>query len=76
MPESCEDSDNEGDKIDESEAIPTTSSPRWTATELNRFNFRTTTQDVYEGDDADDADADKDELASLADDGLTQTLED
>jgi len=32
--------------------------------------------DGYEGDDGDDADADKQEEVSQADDGLTQTLED
>ena len=32
--------------------------------------------DVYQGDDGDDANADVEEEASQADDGLTQTLED
>jgi len=32
--------------------------------------------DGYEGDDGEDADADEEEEASQADDGLTQTLED
>jgi hypothetical protein len=76
MPGGCEDYDNEGDEIDESDAIPTASRRRRAATELERFDLGTSDVDGYEGDDGDDADADEEEEASQADEGLTQTLED
>jgi len=75
MPGGCDDYDNEGDEIDESDAIPTTCRRRGATTELVRFDLGTSDVDGYEGDDGDDADADEEEEASQADDGLTQTLE-
>jgi hypothetical protein len=71
----CEEHDDEGDEIDESDAIPTASRRRRAATELERFDNRTSDVDWYEGDDGDNADADEEEEASQADEGLMQTLE-
>jgi hypothetical protein len=76
MPVGCKHYDNEGDKIDESDAIPTTSRRQRAATELERFELGTSDVDGYESDDGHDADAAEEEEASQADDGLTQTLED
>jgi hypothetical protein len=76
MPGGCEDYDDEGDEIDESDAIPTASRRRRTATELERLDLGTSDVDGYEGDDGDDADADEEEETSQADEGLMQTLED
>jgi len=45
-------------------------------TEPERFDLGATDGDVYEGDDGDYADADEEEVASLADDGSTQNMED
>jgi hypothetical protein len=75
IPGGCKDYEDEGDEIDESNAIPTASRQRRAATELRRFDLRTRDVDGYGGDDGDDADADNQEEASQADDGLTQTLE-
>jgi hypothetical protein len=51
---------------------------RRAATELERFDLGTSAVDGYEGDNGDnaDADADEEEAASQADDGLMQTLKD
>jgi hypothetical protein len=76
MPGSCEDYEDEGDEIDESDAIPSACWRRRAATELERFDLGTSDVDRYEGDDGDDADVDEEEEASQADDGSTQTLED
>jgi hypothetical protein len=75
MPGDCQDYDNKGDDIDESNAIPTASYRRRAATELERFELGTSDVEGYEGDDGDDADADHEEEASQADAGLMQTLE-
>jgi hypothetical protein len=75
MPGGCKDYDDEGDKIDKYDAIPTASRRRQAATELERFDLGTSDVDGYEGDNSDDADANKEEEASQADDGSTQTLE-
>ena len=71
-----DDCDDEGDEIDKSDAIPTTSQRRWAATELDRFDLETSDVDGYERDDGNDADADQGKQASQADDGSTQNLDD
>jgi len=45
-------------------------------TELKRFDLGTSDGNGYKGDDGDDADADEEEEASLANDGSTQNVED
>jgi len=67
---------DEGEKSDKREAIPTTSRRRRPATELQSFDLATSDVDGYEGDNGDDADADEEEEASLANDGSTQNVED
>jgi len=76
MPGGSDNYNDEGDEIDESDAIPTTSWRLWAATELYRFDLGTCDVDRYEGNDGDDADEDEEEEASQADDGSTQNLED
>jgi hypothetical protein len=76
MPWGCDENDDEGDEIDESDAIPTTIRRQRAATELERFDLGTSDVDGYEGDYGDNADADEEEDASQANDGLTHTLED
>jgi hypothetical protein len=76
MPGGCEEYDDEGDQIDKSDAIPTTSQRRRAATELKMFDLETRDVHMYMGDNGDDADAEVEEEVSQADDGLMQTLED
>jgi len=64
------------DEVDKSDAIPTASRQGWAATELERFDLGTSDVDWYEGEDGDDAKADKEEEASQAEDGSTQNVED
>jgi len=71
MPGGSADFEYEGD---ESDAIPTASQRRQAATELERFDLGTSDVDGYEGADGDDAD--EEEVASQADDGSTQNVED
>jgi hypothetical protein len=59
-----------------SNAIATAYRRRQAATELKRFDLRTSDVVRYESGDGDDPDADEKEEASEADDGLTQTFED
>ena len=73
MPGGSGDFEDEGD---ESDAIPTASRRRRPATELERFDLGTSDVDGYEGEDGDDADADKEEEASQAYNGSTQNVED
>jgi len=75
MPVSSDNYDNEGDKIDENNDIPTASRRQQAAAELERFDLGTSDIDRYEADDGDDADADEEEDTSQADDGSTQNLE-
>jgi hypothetical protein len=75
MPGGCQEYDDDGDEIDESDAIPTASRRRRVATELERFALRTSVVDGHECVAGDDADADEGEEASQAGEGLTQTLE-
>jgi len=78
MPGGTGDYEDEGDEIDDRDAIPTASRRRRPATELERFDLRTSDVDGYKGEDGDDADADADEEeeASQVDDGSTQNVED
>jgi hypothetical protein len=76
MPGGCENYDDAGDKIDQSDAIPTASRRQRAANELERFDPGSSAVDAYEGDSGDDADADEEEEASQDDDELTPTLED
>jgi hypothetical protein len=67
---------NEGDKINQVDAIPTA---RWrcrATTQLDIFNLGTSDVDRHDGNDGDDADVDEPEEASPADDGLMQHLHD
>jgi len=77
MPGGSGNCDDQGDKRDECDAIPTASRQRRPVTQLVRFDMGTSAVDGYEGEDgADaDADADEDEEASQADDGSTQNVE-
>jgi hypothetical protein len=76
MPGGCDDYNEEGDEIDMSDAIPTTSRRRRAATELERFHLGTSDGDRSEGDDGDEADANEVKESSQAVDGLTQNLGD
>jgi hypothetical protein len=76
MPWCCEDYDDEGDKIEHRDAIPTTSRQRRATTVFERFDLGTWDVDGYEGENGDDADPDEEEEASQANDGLMRTLED
>jgi hypothetical protein len=73
MPGGSRDFDDAGD---ESDAIPTTSRQRRTATELERFDLGTSDVEGYEGEDGDDAYADEEKEASQAEDGSMQNVED
>jgi len=64
-----------GDKSDKGDDIPTASQWRWPTTELERFDLGTSDVDAYEGNNGDDADADEEEEALLADDGSMQNVE-
>jgi len=66
----------ERDVSEERKAITTASRRRQPTTDLQRFDLGTSDVDGYEGNDGDDADADEEEEASLADDGSTQNVED
>jgi hypothetical protein len=72
MPGGSGDFEDQGDECD---AIPTASHQRWAATELERFDLGTSDVDGYEGEDGNDADADEEEEASQAKDGLTQNVD-
>jgi hypothetical protein len=68
--------EDECDESDQHDAIPTASKQRRAATLLERFDLGMSDVDGYEGEDGDDADANYEEIASQADDGSTQNLED
>jgi hypothetical protein len=72
----CEDYNDEGDEIDDRDAISTACWRRLAATELERLDLGTSGVTGYEGDNGDNADAVEEKEASQADDELTQTLED
>jgi len=67
---------DEGDEINGSHAIPTTSRLRWATIELERFVLGTSEVDGYKGDDGDDATQNKGEAVSQASDRSMQILED
>ena len=73
MPGASVDFEDDGD---ESDGIPTASRQRWAATELERFDLGTSDVDGYEGKGGDDADVNKEEEASQANDGSTQNVDD
>jgi hypothetical protein len=70
------DNEDEGDESDEHHAIRNTSKRRRLATDLERFESRTSDVDGYEGEDGDDANSDSDEEkeGSQADDGSMQNV--
>jgi hypothetical protein len=76
MPACCENSDDQGDKIDDRHAISTTILRQQAATNSKWFDLVTSDVNGNEGDDGDDADADEEEEASQTNNGLTHTLED
>ena len=78
IPGGSGDYEDDGDKSDERDAMPTASRRRRPTTELERFDLGSSDVERYEGEDGDDADADADEEeeASQADDGSTQNVED
>jgi len=84
MPGGRVDYEDEGEKSDDRDAIPTPSRRQWPTTELERFDLGTSDVNGYEGDDGDgydgedgdDTDADDEEVALQADDGSTQNVED
>jgi len=76
IPGCCANYDDKRDEIDESHTNSTGSWRQWAATDLGWFDFATCYVDGSECNDGDDADADEEEQASPADDGLTQTLVD
>jgi hypothetical protein len=76
MPGGSGDIEDEGDKKDERDAIPTASWRRWAPTGLATFELVTSVVNSFEAKDGDDADADEEKVASQADDGSTQNVED
>jgi len=66
----------EGDESDKRNGIPTISQQWEAATELKRFELQTSDVHGYEGEDADNADADKEDEASQAVDGSMQNVAD
>jgi hypothetical protein len=74
MPGSCNDYDDEGNVIDESNAIPTASWPQWAAMKLNRFDLGTSDVNGYDGHDRNDVDADEVGEATQLNNGSMQTL--
>ena len=75
MPGGSKDYEDDGDKIDQSDAIPTTTRQCWAPNEPERFALGTNDVDGYEADDGDDADVDEEEVASQGDDGSTQNMD-
>jgi hypothetical protein len=76
MPVGCEDLDDDGDIIDNSDDIPTASRQRPVSTELERLDLQTSDGDTKESDDIDNADADQEEGLSQPEARLMQTSED
>jgi len=74
MPGASGDYEDEADKSEERNPIPTTTRRQWAMTELERFDLETSGVDRYKGDDGDDAD--EEEEARQADDGSMQNVED
>jgi len=76
MPGGSGDSKDEGDEMDDRDAIPTASQRQRPATGHERFDLGTSYVNGYEGDDGVDPDADEEEEALQANDGSTQNVED
>ena len=76
MPGGSGNYEDEGDKSDERNAIPTASWRRQAATKLEMLDQGTSAVDGYEGEDGNDTDAEEEDEASQADDGSTQNVED
>jgi len=76
MPVSCENHEDEGDEINEIDAIPTASWRWWAVTELQRFDLGTRDVDRYEPNDGDNGDAGEKEEVLQPNDWLMLTLED
>ena len=76
MPGYSNNSEDEGDVIDESDAIPTTNQQQWATTELQRLVVGTGSINGYDGCDGHNADADDEEETLQANNGSTQNLED
>jgi len=75
MPGGIKDYEDEGNKIDQSDAIPTASRWRPAAIELEMIDLGASDVDGYDGDDGDDADVDEEEETLHTDDGLTPNME-
>ena len=76
IPGGSGDYEDEGNESDVRDGIPTASWRRRPATELERFDLRTSDVNGYEGKDGDNAYADEEKEASQANDGSTQNVED
>jgi hypothetical protein len=76
MPGDHEDYESEGDKIDESDAMPINGERQLAANDLVRVEPETSDFEGYDGDDGDRRDADQKEEVSQADDCAMQNLED
>jgi len=76
MPGGSGDYEDEAEESDVLERIPTASWQQRPATELERFDLRTSDVDGYEGEDGNDAYADEEEEASQTVDGSTRNVED
>jgi len=76
MPGGSRDYDDDSDESEVRNAIPSTSRRQWPVTGLKRFDLRTSDVDGYQGEDGDDAYADKVEEASQSVDGSTQNVDD
>jgi len=67
--------EDEGDESDKRDAIPIASSRPRPATDLERFDLGTSDVEGYDGHNVDDADADEEDDASLANEGSIQNVE-
>ena len=76
MPGRSGDYEDEAEESNVLERIPTASWQQRPATELERFDLRTSDVDGYEGEDGNDAYADEEEEASQTVDGSTRNVED
>jgi hypothetical protein len=76
MPGGCQDCTDDGDEIDEGDAISTTRWRRRPATELVRLDLGTSDVDGYKGETGDIADAGEMQEVSEADDGSMQYVKD
>jgi hypothetical protein len=75
MPVGSQDYEDEGDKCDKHDAIPTASWRQRPATELKWFGLGTSDVHQYGAEDGNDVDADEQEQPSQADDGSMQNVQ-